>query len=72
MVDKFVEEMKMQIEKWSETSDLIIAVLRVFSTKKLVMTWSTTAAVFLVTVVGLFMVAVAPFLYIKFKKFWTF
>ena len=52
----------MEIGKWLETSDLIIAVL-----KK-----SIAVAVFLVTVIGLFKVSFIPFWYIKFKKFWTF
>ena len=51
----------MQIEKWSETSDLIIAVLKVFSTKLLVMMWSIVVAVYLVTLVGLFMDRIIPF-----------
>ena len=59
---------KMQIEKWSETSDLVIAVLKVFSTKLLVMIWSNIVAIFLVTLVGLFMVDIIPFWYIKVKK----
>ena len=59
---------KMQIGKWSETADLIIAVLKVFSTKLLVRIWSISVAVFLVTLVGLFMVVIIPFWYIKFKK----
>ena len=45
-VNKFVEEKKMQIGKWSETSDLIYAVLKVFSTKLLVMIWSIAVAIF--------------------------
>ena len=62
----------MQIGKWSETSDLIIAVLKVFSTKLLVMIWPIVVAIFSVTLVGLFMVGIIPFWYIKFKKSWTF
>ena len=44
---------KMQIEKWSKTCDLIIAVLKVFSAKLLVMIRSIAVVVFLVTLVGL-------------------
>ena len=62
----------MQIGKWSETSALIIAALKVFSTKLSVMIWSTAVAVFLVTLEGLLMVAIIPFWYIKFKKSLTF
>ena len=62
----------MQIGKWSETSVLIIVALKVFSTKLLVMIWSIAVAVFLVTLVGLFMVGIIPFWYIKFKKSLTF
>ena len=62
----------MQTEKWSETSDLIIAVLKVFSTKLLVVIWSIAVAVYLVTLVGLFMVGIIPFWYTKLKKSWTF
>ena len=51
----------MQIRKSSETSDLIIAVLKVFSTKLLVKIQSIAVAAFLVTLVGLFMVGIIPF-----------
>ena len=58
----------MQIRKWSETLVLIIAVLKVFFMKPLVMIWP----VFSVTLVSLFMVDIIPFWYVKFKKSWTF
>ena len=62
----------MQTGKWSETSDLIIAVLKLFSTKLLEMIWSIAVAVFLATLVCLFMVGIIPFWYIKFKTSLTF
>ena len=64
--------MRMQIGKWFETSDLIIAVLKAFPAKLLGMIWAIAVVVFLVTLVGLFMVGIIPFWYIKFRKSWSF
>ena len=45
-VNKFVEGLKMQTWKISQTSDLIISILKVFSTKMLGMIWSIVVAIF--------------------------
>ena len=60
----------MQTEKWSETSDLIIAVLKVFSTNLLVMVWPIAVAVFLVTLVGLLLVGTHHFDITNSKNLW--
>ena len=63
-VKNFVEGKKMQIRKWSETSDLIIAALKVFSVKLFVIIRFIGVAILLVTLVGLLMVGIIPFWYL--------
>ena len=46
---------------YSDTSDLKIPDLKVLSTNVFVMIWSISVAVFLITLVGLFMVEIIPF-----------
>ena len=46
---------------YSDTSDLKIPDLKVLPTNVFVMIWSISVAVFLITLVGLFMVEIIPF-----------
>ena len=46
---------------YSDTSDLKIPDLKVLSTNVFVMIWSISVAVFLITLIGLFMVEIIPF-----------
>ena len=52
---------KSQTGKWSEISVLKIADLKLVSTKELVRIWSIAGAVFIVTLVGLFIVGIKLF-----------
>ena len=63
---------KRQIGKWSKISVLKIADLKLVSTKELVRIWSITVAVSIVTLVGLFIVGIKLFWWIKFRKSCTF
>ena len=52
---------KRQTGKWSDISVLEIAYLKSVSAKELVKIWLITAAVFIVTLVGLFVVGIKLF-----------
>ena len=51
-----------QIGKWSETSYLRIAVLKIVAVYELIKIWSMAVSVSLVTLVALFIVGIIPFL----------